>query len=189
MLTASSTRTATRSSSHTSRFRHHEISADGPVAICALGSSGFRLPLSGILVSAPPAQLCAAKRHLIDPIDQLPHIILVRFVPQLVIGSRIRHQTSDKRSRIIRNANTISGEQTQPGNDSCSFTPIQIHGQRSSPPLIQAKTPRKWCGESTHTNLEVTTTTQSNENSHRRRSASSATPSQISSGKSFAGGF
>jgi len=135
MLTARSAQTATRSPSHGCGFSQHEIARDGPVAIGALCASGFRLPSSGILLNATPAQLRTAKRHLVDTIDQLPHIVLVCLVPQLVIALRIRHQTGHERPRIIRNAHTISREQTQRSHNSCSFTPIQSERQCSSPPF------------------------------------------------------
>jgi hypothetical protein len=62
---------------------------------------------------ATATQPRALKPHRLDTLNQFPHVILVSLVPQFVIRLGVSSQSGDQESRIIPNANTVAGQQTQ----------------------------------------------------------------------------
>jgi hypothetical protein len=54
------------------------MSLDIPIAVRALRLAKFPFPLPRVFFGAAVAQLDSAKRHRVDPIDQLAHVFLIR---------------------------------------------------------------------------------------------------------------
>jgi hypothetical protein len=63
------------------------MSLNIPIALSALCLAKFAFLLPRVLFGAAVAQLHSAKRHSVDPIDQLANVFLIRVKPEFVSGS------------------------------------------------------------------------------------------------------
>jgi hypothetical protein len=66
-----------------------------------------------VLFGAAVAQLHTAKRHPIDPIDQLAQVVLIRVEPKVVLRFGFIAQSRDQYARIIWNPHAVSGQKPQ----------------------------------------------------------------------------
>ena len=71
------------------------------MTVRALRPAGFPLPFPGMLFGAPVAQLHSAQRHLVDPIDQLADVFLIRTETKFVLRIGFVAQPRHKYGRII----------------------------------------------------------------------------------------
>ena len=104
---------------------------------------GMRLP--GVLFCATVAHLHSATRHLVDPIDQLAHVFLIRVETKLVLRFGFVAQTRHQYVRMIWNAHTVAGQKPQTGNHRRRFTAVQNHRHLEDCQKISAANSRN-CG-------------------------------------------
>jgi hypothetical protein len=77
--------TAARPPRHSRSLPQNKMALNIPLAVRALRLAKFPLPLSRMPFRTPVAQRHSAKRHPVDPIDQLANVFLIRVEPRLVL--------------------------------------------------------------------------------------------------------
>jgi hypothetical protein len=103
-----------------------------PIAVRALRAARFPCHFPGLLFGAAVAQLHSAKRHFVDPIDQLANVFLIRIESKLVLQIAFVAQPRHQCARIIGDAHAVAGQKAQAGNHRRRLTEVKNHNASSS---------------------------------------------------------